>query len=179
MFTAQTTQSSSKSKNLKGINFSERASIESIIDELAKSAKDPYAASLPLIASAELGDEKRYDATRTQMLSGLDTLDKKPNGCPQWMRNNSFKAWMFGRALLSADNMSDAQTVDQAKTRLSSLLEEKITNEDNYAFFTWAQGYRAALNNTEYEASKKRMIADSLCTRQKKSYQGSSFVPAV
>ena len=167
MLTTQTTQRSSKPKNLKGVNFSERVCIEGIIDELAKSAKDPYAASLSLIASAGLGDEQCYNATCTQILGMLNTLDKKPNDCPQWMRNNSFKAWMFGRVLLAADNMSDAKIVDQTKTRLSSLLEEKLTNEDNYAFFTWAQGYRAALNNAEYEASKKRMIADSLQLSEK------------
>lgn len=168
MFTAPTTtQPSSKPKNLNGIHFSERANIEGIIDELAKSAKDPYAASLPLIASAGLGDEKRYDATRAQMLSTLNTLDKKPDDCPQWMRNNSFKAWMFGRVLLAADNMSDAKTIGEAKNRLSLLLDEKMTKDDSDAFFTWAQGYRAALNNTEYETSKKRMISDSLRLSEK------------
>lgn len=137
------------------------------MDELAKSAKDPYAASLPLIASAGLGDEKRYDATRTQMLNALDTLDKKPDDCPQWMRNNSFKAWMLGRVLLAADNMKDDKTVSQTKNKLSLLLEEKMTKDDNFAFFTWAQGYRAALNKTEYELSKKRMISDSMQLSEK------------
>jgi hypothetical protein len=167
MFSAQTTQPSSKPKNLKDIDFNERASIEVIIDELLRSAKDPYAASLPLIASAGLGDEKRYEAICSQILSALDTLDKKPDDCPQWMRNNSFKAWMFGRLLLAADNMSDTKTVEQTKNRLSLFLEEKMTEEDNYAFFTWAQGYRAALNNTEYEKSKKRMMSDSLQLSEK------------
>src|SRR5665213_2692701 len=99
MFTKQTTQLSSKPKNLKGVDFAERSSVESTIDDLTNSAKDPYATSLPFIASAELGDEKRYEAARTQMLNALDTLDQKPSDSPEWMRNNSFKAWMWGRVL--------------------------------------------------------------------------------
>jgi hypothetical protein len=162
-----TTSIAQTPKNLKGIPFSERADIEKITDELATSANDPYTTSLPLMASAGLGDEKRYVATRTQMLARLNALDQKPNDFPQWMRNNSFKAWMLGRALLSADDMNDTKTVEQTKNKLTSLLEGKITQSDNFAFFTWAQGYQAALNKTEYETAKKRMIQDSMQLSEK------------
>ena len=103
MFTAQKIFTPN---NLNGINFSERKAIESYIDELASTAKDPYSASLPLIASAGLGDAKRYVSARTIILTTLTNLDEKPNDYPEWMRNNSFKAWMWGRILLAANNIA-------------------------------------------------------------------------
>jgi hypothetical protein len=165
--THQFEQPVAKQKNLKGIEFNERVSVENIIDELGKSSKDPYAASLPLIASAELGDEKRYDVALTQMLHTLDALETKPNDCPQWMRNNSFKAWMWGRVLLAANSMNDVKTSSQAKNKLIAFLNEKVTKEDSLAFMTWAWGYRAAANQAEYGISSKRMIDDAMQLTEK------------
>lgn len=161
LFDKQIQQPSSAPKNLKGIDFSERAKVETIVDDLAKSVADPYAASLPLITSAELGDEKRYKAAHIKMLNTLDVLEKKPENCPEWMRNESFKAWMWGRVLLAADSMGEAKDVEQAKTAISRLLENKMTEKDSLAFYTWAWGYRAALNKTEYGLSEKHMMSDA------------------
>lgn len=160
--TQQNTQPTSKPKNLKGIDFNERESVENTIDELEKMAKDPYAASLPMIASAELGDEERYKIAYTQMLHTLDNLEKKPDDYPQWMRNNSFKAWMWGRVLSAADSMNDVKAITQAKSKLSPLLEQQMTEEDSFAFFTWARGYRTAVSQKKYEIFSKKMIDDSM-----------------
>jgi hypothetical protein len=162
MFRTHQIAQSAKIKNLKSIDFNERDDVEKIIDELIKSAKDPYSASLPLIASAELGDEKRYEIANSQMLQSLEILEKIPDKYPQWMHNNSFKAWMWGRVLSAADSMNDAKNITHAKSRLSILLEMNTEKDDNFAFLTWAWGYRAALNQTEYAISNKKMINDAM-----------------
>jgi len=165
MFTAQKLFTPN---NLNGVNFNERATIESNIDELANIAKDPYSASLPLIASAGLGDSKRYVSARTTMLTTLTDLDEKPNNYPEWMRNNSFKAWMWGRILLAAKNMADVKTILQSKNKLSSLLNNKeITKDDNFAFYTWAQAYDATLNVKEYHIFKTPMMQNAALLSRK------------
>lgn len=155
------TASSAVPNNPKGISFSERSDVETKTDVLAKSsANNPYLASLPLMASAGLGDEKRYAQAREQM---LEALNKDLKDYPQeWMQNNSFKAWMLGRVLLAAKQMDDLKTVESAQNNLSKLLEEKITEKDNDAFFVWAWGYRAALNKKEYEIANKKMMEGAI-----------------
>lgn len=166
----QPSSPTSNSKNLKDdINFDKtlRSSVGNKIDELANLAKDPYAASLPLIASAGLGDKNQYYTACAQMLKTLEILDAKPTEFPEWQRSNSFKAWMWGRVLLAADSMADAETITLAKGKLLSLLDKKITKEDNFSYFTWAWGYRAALNQTEYDISHKRMVNDAVQLTEK------------
>jgi hypothetical protein len=162
-----TTQKLRKPNNLNGVNFSERVIIESTIDELANAAKDPYAASLPLIASAGLGDAKRYASARTTMLTMLTALNEKPNDYAEWMRSNSFKAWMWGRVLLAADTMADSKTILQSKNKLSFLLNKEITKDDNFAFYTWAQAYDATLNIKEYQTFKKAMMQNAVLLSKK------------
>jgi hypothetical protein len=161
MFKNQINARPDRLKNLENITFTEKSSVESAIDELLSSSQDPYAESLPLIASAEIGDKKRYELAREKMLNGLEILDKNPESAPQWMQNNSFKAWMWGRVLLAADSVNDTSTAMEAQERLQILLKENVTASDNFAFFTWAWGYRAAYDKKEYEISKKRMLDDA------------------
>lgn len=125
---------SDRCKNLASISFKERSTVENIIEQLASSAKDAYAASLPMIASAELGDNTLYESTRNQMLNTLEDLGRNQNDSPLWMQNNSFKAWMWGRVLLAADSMCDNNTAMLASTRLKSLLNGKAAASDNFAF---------------------------------------------
>ncbi len=159
-------------KNLENISFEERAAVEGIINQLTGLANDPYAASLPMIMSAELGDAKGYQANSAQMLKMLEMLESKPEMFPQWMQSNSFKAWMWGRVLLAADSINDVGRVSMAQNKLSTLLNGKITDKDSSAFFTWAWGYRAALNPSEYQnAGKDKMMegARQLTTDYKNS----------
>ncbi len=157
-------------KNLKNLRFDEREKVEGIVDALAAEAKDPYAASLPMIMSAKLGDAVRAPATLQKMGDLLSGLDEKPESFPAWQRSNSFKAWMWGRYLLAADAVNDLANRELAKKRLAGLLEQRLTKDDLLAFFAWAWGYRGALNEAEYEASKVTMLEDArVLTAQYKS----------
>lgn len=138
--------------------FSQSKSVENQIDELAKLSTNPYTASLPLLASAELQDDKRYQAARKQMLA---FLSDDPEHFPEWMRSHSFNAWMQGRVLSAADQMNDKDGALQANRELTALLEQKATDKDSSAFFAWAWGYRAAHNQEEYAASKKKMMSEA------------------
>ncbi len=157
--------SPNRQKNLDQSHFAERNDIQNIIDELNNSTKDAYAASLPLIASAELGDQSRYIIMLAKMLEQLEVLDKSSE--KNWMQNNSFKAWMWGRILLAADSMNDIATVNKAKDVLKELLKADLTPQDNFAFYTWAWGYRAALDQKQYANSKKRMLNDAVTLTEK------------
>jgi hypothetical protein len=146
--------------NLQRIDFKERKFIEKTIDELNSTAKDPYAASLPLIMSAGLGDKKRYALSSQTMLFTLASLDEKPLHFPEWMRSQSFKAWMWGRLLLAADSVGDKKLINQSEQQLSSLLSNK--NKDSLAFFTWAQAYHAAFNKMSYDKYKIAMLKNAV-----------------
>jgi truncated hemoglobin YjbI len=153
-----------RTKNLAEIEFAEKADIENKIDELIRLSKDPYASSLPLIASAELGDKKRYGITLPIMIDAMNNIS---DSSPIYMQNNSFKAWMWGRILLAADSMDDFYTRVTAQKKLQEFLEKDFTAHDNFAFFTWAWAYRAALNPSEYKNSKQRMLDDALKLNEK------------
>lgn len=148
--------SAAKKNNLKNTSFQEKDDIEKRTDQLL--ADNPYSASLPLIASATLGDEQRYVHALVQMLAHLGTLETAPEKFDSWMRSNSFKAWMWGRVLLAAKSMDDGETIKIAKEKLSALLGETANQNDNPAFFAWAWGYRAALNNYGYQETRQNMM---------------------
>ena len=126
--------------------------------QLAADAKDPYAASLPMMIYAELGDLPHYQTTKDHMLQLLNGLDTSTNSAWKWMQNNSFKAWMWGRILLAAQSIHDDQQMGTARTQLTDLLKQPATAADNAAFTTWAWGYLAALDKKEYQLSKKQMM---------------------
>ncbi|HSW70050.1 MAG TPA: hypothetical protein VLI69_07885 [Gammaproteobacteria bacterium] len=162
MFATSIIQSSTHPKNLNGVAFNERAEVEGIVDELEKAATDPYAASLPLIASAELDDANRYSLSLSKMLVLLTQLDKTPDAFPEWMRNNSFKAWMWGRVLLAGDAVNDAPTVVKSKRKLDVLLNSGMAKNDNLAFFAWAAGYFSTLNDRTYLVYHRKMTKDAI-----------------
>lgn len=169
MFSKSSSQPIVFKSNLNSVEFGDKAKVEKITDELANAANNPYAVSLPLIASATLGDSIRYARTLALMMDQINALDVSPEKFDSWMRSNSFKAWMWGRILLAANSIDDVKTVDVAKEQLSKLLQEPLTTNDNAAFFVWAWGYRAALNQTEYQNSVDRMMdgAAQLSTKYK------------
>lgn len=146
------------SSNLQDVQFDERALVEKTVDDLASTASSPYAASLPLIASATLGDKSRYEHTSKLMLDQINDLEVSPDKFALWMRSNSFKAWMWGRVLLAAKNMNDDKTIKTANEKLAQYLAETVSQNDNPSFFTWAWGYRAAFNQTEYQSSVEKMM---------------------
>lgn len=155
-------------KNLNGVSFAEREKIKAIISELAV-AQDPYTASLPLLISAKLGSET-YSQVLAQMLRLLNEHNTAPEKFPAWQRSNSFKAWMWGRVLLAADAMNDAEIVTLAKDQLTGLLNQRRSDSDQGAFFAWAWGYRAALSSSEYQACKDIMMQEArVLTQQYKS----------
>lgn len=160
---------SSSKNNLDGIEFNERAHVEKITDELANAANNPYAASLPLIASATLGDRNRYERTLTLMMDQINDLEVSPDKFDTWMRSSSFKAWMWGRVLLAAKSMNDDKTMKTANEKLVQYLAGTMNQNDNPAFFTWTWGYRAALNQAEYQNSVGKMMqgAAQLSTKYK------------
>lgn len=160
-----------KTENTTGAKLDENSYIENSIDELMQSATNPYAVSIPLIASAQLKDETRYQSAREKMLYALSNLDIHPNQFPEWMRNNSFKAWMLGRLLLAANHIDDKAIVLQTKKKLALLLKSDITTKDNIAFLAWAWGYLAALDETEYKIATNTMMisADVLSAKYKLS----------
>lgn len=132
--------------------------LETMIEELK--VEDSYTASIPLLANAELGDLKHYKESRKNMLKNLAALERKPDSHKEWMRNNGFKAWMWGRVLLAAATIKDEKKVEKAKLQLDSLFA-KQTEKDNLAFFTWARAYAATLNKTEYTNLRDRMVNDA------------------
>ncbi|HSW69946.1 MAG TPA: hypothetical protein VLI69_07355 [Gammaproteobacteria bacterium] len=155
-------QTSIHPKNLNGISFKARKEVETIADNLSVSAHDPYAASLPLIVSAELGDKKRYKLMRDHMLVELNALQKKPTDFPQWMRNESFKGWMLGRVLLAADAMTNTAMVMQIRCKLLHVLEEPLTKDDSLAFHTWAEAYFTAMDKKNYRMYQEKMRHDTM-----------------
>lgn len=159
-------------KNLKDVEFPEKNDIRNKAAELAAAANDPYAASLPMMISAELGDAKEYLNNRRQMVQLLNELDESTDPKWKWMQNNSFKAWMWGRILLAAQSIGDYGQVQSAKNTLAHLLQTKPTEVDNLAFTAWAWGYRAALNRSQYHASKKIMMDDAQALADKYQQSG-------
>jgi len=141
-------------KNLADIDFPEKADITSIMYYLGRqSALDPYKGSIYLIVASELGNKAQYSYGKWGILALLTAIENGYSNQPAWMLNNSFLAWMWGRAAIASASMNDID--DHAVKHLIKYLDD---NPENPAFNTWAWGYRAALNNQEYEISKDKML---------------------
>lgn len=135
------------------------------INQLINQTNNAYTASLPLMASAALGDSALYATSLTNELRSLHNLDENPlpaaSDTNQWMENNAFKAWMWGRVLLSADAMCDSEHIAEAKQKLSAYLKAPRTANDSPAFIAWARAYLASLNTKTYASQKHAMITES------------------
>lgn len=132
------------------------------VQTLISNTTNAYTASLPLMASAALGDRVLYTTSLTTMLRSLHNLNENPlpagSDTNHWMENNAFKAWMWGRVLLSADSMNDEEHVNEAKQKLTSYLNAPRTADDSPAFIAWARAYLASLNHTTYASQKNTML---------------------
>jgi hypothetical protein len=160
-------QQTTRIKTLTGINFPERKEIEVKIDnQLRLLGSLPLTASLLVMASAELGDSHRYDKTLRALMEGLWQLED--SGISKYW--NSYKAFMWGRILISADNMNDVRGTIEAQRELDKFLRASVTPADTIAMTTWAWGYRAAFNENEYQTSKKIMLENaSILSKQYKA----------
>lgn len=149
-------------KNLSNIDFPEKKAISSYLLELTKtriSNTTPYSLSISMIASAALDAQILYPLFKEDMLWSLDNLESPiQKNIPQWMRSNSFKAWMWGRVLLSADSVNDTKAAAIALGNLWFFLDQESSTDKNPEFYTWAWAYRAAYNQQQYAISKDKML---------------------
>lgn len=130
------------------------------IDILIGKTTNAYQASLPLIASAQLKDQRLYYITLTTAIRSLDNLDNNPSPLANntWMHNSGFKAWMWGRILLAAKQMYDRPHIAEAQTKIETLLNAETLNDPHLAFYTWARAYLADLNADEYQKQRTAMM---------------------
>lgn len=141
-------------KNLKNYPYEGRFAITTAIDCLYTTAKDDaYQLSMPLIASAQQSNELAYKNTLPKI---EEALKKIPEKGPK----NSFKAWLLGRILLSADSIGDTTSRTTKIAELKTLLANPSTKKD--CFSTWAWGYLAAINEDEYQYARKPMLKNAL-----------------
>lgn len=114
------------------------------IDVLLKDSKnDAYGLSVIVLASAQYVDNAHYNKAITIF---LDTLYNLPD--------NSFKAWMLGRAVLAASLIHDQSTYEKYLPQLKQLLLSVETDNQS----SWAWGYLAAVNADEYQLAKCNMM---------------------
>lgn len=123
---------------------SQGLNIENAIDSLfkeAKEKKDAYLLSVPLLASAQRQDAKRYPEIHLAMREALNQLP-----------SSSFKAWLIGRDLFAAQCMKRTEAVKEITKELKTLLatEKKPTADE---FYAWSLGY-LSLNKDEYDAKQ-------------------------
>lgn len=142
--------------NLEQADFSEKNYIKTQLDSLLSStAKDAYLLSMPLLISGELGNKDLYASSLNQMNQAMDQMPSNP-----------LKAWLYGRMLLAAHSIGDTETVTKVQSTLKTLLEQ--LNQDDSTrqdrFTVWALGYIAALDKSEFDVAKNRMMegADNL-----------------
>lgn len=150
---ALTVQPTDLPRNLNGINYPEKNSITEMINLLYVSAdtkKDTYSLSLPLMAAAQQGDSETYK----KVLASINPL-------LQNMKPDSFKAWLLGRLLFAAKSINDNDTINKVQPELQAIINNFDNNNYSdiyYAFYAWACGYLATLNNDEYFKMKKLML---------------------
>lgn len=135
-------------KNLKNHPYSGRFMINENLEKLVKETEngDAYQLSLPLLASAQQGDEKTYNKILPKMKKALAHISGNDK--------NSYKAWLLGRMLLAADVLGEKTVA--IKIRMTTILQSKFTKKDEY--FAWALGYLASSSPTEYKKYKQEMM---------------------
>lgn len=143
----------SKVKNLSQINYQNKAVITTEIAALAQNKEDIYSLSVPLIAAAQQGDERLYKNLLTKMNDAMNKTEA-----------STFKTWILGRVLLAADSMNDTNTVQVTQANLANMLRDIDTNigvssDLNYAMYTWAYTYLAAIDTNQYFAVRDKMLA--------------------
>lgn len=129
-------------------NYPKRFAMQQTISNLIDQARDSYSMSIPLFASGILGDEKRFNESLLKINSYLKS-----------MPDDGFKAWLYGRILLSAKSMKNEQGIIEAKNFLINYFD--TSKEDRSAFATWAIGYLAAFNQDSFTKHKDQLLTYS------------------
>lgn len=139
-------------KNLKNEISFDRNFLDDLMKNLIHQASEnnAYQLSMPLMASALLGNEKLYFEILPRMQVALNALTEN---------EASRKAWLLGRILFSADSIGDHLTANQAKLELRKMLESTMENNE---FTAWALGYIAGSGNEEYHDFKKNMLDSAI-----------------
>src|SRR3990167_7165104 len=75
-----------KMKNLQNIDYPNKAAVTADIKKVAEGKEDIYSLSIPLIASAQQGDQDFYAAVLAKMNAAIAKTE-----------DSSFKAWILGR----------------------------------------------------------------------------------
>lgn len=118
------------------------------IDHLLQSANSCYELSIPLLASGLLSDKARFDLCLGKLKPKLEKLE-----------NNGFKAWLYGRILLSAKNVNHSSAIQEAKKHIETYLNN---NNDLDACGIWSMGYLAALDKKSYAIYKDGLSSSNL-----------------
>lgn len=139
-------------KNLGKMDYVNKAEVSADIKKLAEGKEDIYSLSIPLIASAQQGDKEFYAVVLAKMNAAMAKTEDSP-----------FKAWILGRVLLAADSIGDQTTINDTQVKLSKVLNDisskiKPSTELDYAMYTWANAYLAALNSDQYLLNRDRML---------------------
>lgn len=114
--------------------------------ETDKTEKKAYLLSVPLLTSSLLANQDQFKSLLNIMQLALNELPAN---------KNSQKAWLYGRMLMSADNINYASAVASARKEMKKILKDKTTPKDEFS--TWAWAYLANLSNTEYNHAKANM----------------------
>jgi len=140
-------------KNLAGMPESQKGHLQESILRLAVDQHDAYPLSVPLIASAQHGDEATYRSL----------LHKVDKALIKVAKDDAFNAWMLGRVLFAADSIHDSATVRIKERELGHLLTAaKLDRLDpaspGFAMYTWACAYYAGVNKNNYERIRQPML---------------------
>jgi|GEM_PF-2869753 len=133
----------------------ELKALSSDIDQLynqAKAKKDAYALSMPLLASAQIGDINTYQAILSSMQEALRQI-------PENYAKSSYKAWLTSRVAFAAYSIGDRHTAEIMIQRTHKLLKQYAMAPD--AFSTWALGYLATGNKQQYTVLRHRLFSAS------------------
>lgn len=137
--------------NLQKAAFPEKFSITSQLETLLNSKEvDAYSVSMPLLVSAQLGNNQQYIKSTVLMSKAIDSMNDDP-----------FKAWIYGRIIFAAHSMKDPYTEASTKRKLDILLEKLLKDDTTCLdrFKNWSLGYIAALNKEEFVKAKEPMIS--------------------
>lgn len=111
----------------------------------AAKTNDAYLWSMPVVAAGMAGNKAlfyRYMSTFMLMIDGTDELHSDDQ--KSWMANPSFKMWMLGRLLVSADSVGDPSAkaiAENMHSHLTNNLYAPAIFTSQTAFAAWAVGY--------------------------------------
>ncbi len=104
---------------------------------------NPYSLSLPLMASAFLGNAQIYSNLRNQIIPMLNNINQP-----------GFKAWLLGRVFLASTTIMDTDTSQSIKLELSKLVDGDSTRgeitDPDYSMLLWGMEYLISNDRDSY-----------------------------